>query len=170
MKKITSNLPLTVLAFDNLTQASQLQKALVKLQGQSVHNFQDAVVVTRNAAGKVKVHSAINAVTGSAAAGSVAGLALGAIFLLGFPGSVVGAGAGVVVGVLKNLGIKDRFRKELGDALKPGTSALALIGTAQLDKLREKIGPLLKGATLLQTTVNAERQAEIRKLLESNEN
>jgi uncharacterized membrane protein len=167
MKTKTSILPLTVLAFDNPTQAAQLQQALIKLQGESVHNFQDAVVVTRNAAGKVKVHSAINAVTGSAVAGSVAGLALGAIFLLGFPGSVVGAGAGAVVGVLKNLGIRDRFRKELGYALKPGTSALAVIGTAQLDKLKERIGPLLKGCTLLQTTVNPGREAEIRKLLEN---
>ena len=167
MKTKTSNLPLTVLAFDNPTQAFQLQKALVKLQGESVHNFEDAVVVTRSAKGRVKVHSAINAVTGSAAAGSVAGLCLGMIFLVGFPASVVGAGAGAVVGAFKNLGIKDRFRKELGEALKPGTSALAVIGTAQLDKLKERIGPLLKGATLLQTTVNPERQAEIRKLLES---
>jgi uncharacterized membrane protein len=167
MKAKTSTLPLTVLAFDNPTQASQLQEALVKLQGESVHNFQDAVVVTRNAAGKVKVHSAINAVTGSAVAGSVAGLALGAIFLLGFPGSVVGAGAGAIVGALKNLGIKDRFRKELGEALKPGTSALAVIGAAQLDQLKERIGPLLKGCTLLQTTVNPEREAEIRRLLEN---
>ena len=163
----TNTLPLTVLAFDNPTQAFQLQKALVKLQGESVHNFEDAVVVTRSAKGRVKVHSAINAVTGSAAAGSVAGLCLGMIFLVGFPASVVGAGAGAIVGALKNLGIKDRFRKELGEALKPGTSALAVIGTAQLDKLKERIGPLLKGCTLLQTTVNPEREAEIRKLLES---
>ena len=62
---------------------------------------------------------------------------------------------------------KDVEPKELGEALKPGTSALAVIGTAQLEKLKERIGPLLKGATLLQTTVNPERQAEIRKLLES---
>jgi uncharacterized membrane protein len=167
MKTKTSILPLTVLAFDNLTQAFQLQKALVKLQGESVHSFQDAVVVTCNAKGKVKVHSAINAVTGSVAAGSMAGLCLGMICLLGFAGSVVGAGAGAIVGALKNLGVKDRFRKELGEALKPGTSALAVTGSADLDKLREKIGPLLKGATLLQTTVNPEREAEIRKLLES---
>jgi uncharacterized membrane protein len=167
MKTETSILPLTVVAFDNPTQASQLQKALLKLQGESVHNFEDAVVVTRNAAGKVKVHSAINAVTGCAVAGSVAGLTLGAIFLLGFPGSVVGAGAGALVGALKNLGIKDRFRKELGEALKPGTSALAVIGTAQLDKLKERVGPLLKGCTLLKTTVNPAREAEIRKLLDN---
>jgi uncharacterized membrane protein len=163
----TSNLPLTVLAFDNLKQASQLQEALIELQGKSLHNFQDAVVVTRSARGKVKVHSAINAVTGSAVAGSVAGLCLGMIFLVGFPASVVGAGAGAIVGAFKNLGINARFRKELGEALKPGSSALAVIGTADLDKLKTRIGPLLKGATLLQTTVNPERETEIRKFLET---
>jgi len=51
VKTKTSILPLTVLAFDNPTQAFQLQQALIKLQGESVHNFQDAVVVTRNAKG-----------------------------------------------------------------------------------------------------------------------
>ena len=162
-----NTLPLTVLAFDNPTQASRLQDALVKLQGQSVHNFQDAVVVTCNAKGKVKVHSAINAVTGSAVAGSIAGFCMGTIFLVGFPASVVGAGAGAIVGAFKNLGIKDRFRKELGEALRPGTSALALIGTADLDKLKTRIASLLKGCTLLQTTVNPEREAEIRKFLET---
>jgi len=167
MKTKTSILPLTVLAFDNPTQAAQLQKALVKLQGESVHNFQDAVVVTRSTKGKVKVHSAINVVTGSAIAGSVAGLCLGMIFLVGFPASVVGAGAGAIVGAFKNLGIKDRFRKDLGEVLKPGTSALAVIGSADLDKLKTRLGPLLKGCTLLQATVNPEREAEIRKLLEN---
>ena len=167
MKTKTSNLPLTVLAFDNPKQASQLQEALIKLQGESVHKFQDAVVVTRNTRGKVKVHSAINAVTGSAVAGSVAGLCLGMIFLVGFPASVVSAGAGAIVGALKNLGIKDRFRTELGEALRPGTSALAVIGTADIDQLKARIGPLLKGCTLLQTSVNPERETEIRKLLES---
>jgi uncharacterized membrane protein len=162
-----NTLPLTVLAFDNPTQAFQLQEALVKLQGESVHEFQDAVVVTCNAAGKVKVHSAIDAVTGSASAGSVAGLVVGLIFMAPWAGSAVGAGAGAIVGALNNLGVKDRFRKELGEALKPGTSALAVIGTAQLDKLRTRIGPLLKGCTLLQTTVNPEREAEIRRLLEN---
>jgi hypothetical protein len=44
---------------------------------------------------------------------------------------------------------------------------LAVIGTADLDKLKIRIGPLLKGSTLLQTTVNPERKAEIRKLLEN---
>ena len=167
MKKKTGTLPLTVLAFDNPTQALQLQKALVKLQGESVHNFQDAVVVTCNAKGKVKVHSAMNAVTGSVAAGSMAGLVVGLIFLVPWAGSAAGAGAGAIVGALSNLGVKDRFRKEVGEALKPGTSALAVIGTAQLDKLKQRLGPLLKGCTLLQTTVNPEREAEIRKLLEN---
>jgi uncharacterized membrane protein len=167
MKTKTSILPLTVIAFDNPTQAFQLQKALVNLEGESVYDFQDAVVVTRNAAGKVKLHQTRNPVPGFAAAGSLSGLILGTLFLLGFPGSVVGLGVGALVGKLLDVGVDDRFMKDLGATLKPGTSALAFLGTAQLDKLKERIGPLLKGSTLLQTTVNPEREAEIRKLLAS---
>jgi uncharacterized membrane protein len=163
----TSILPLTVLVFDSPTQAFQLQAAVMKLEGQSMLNLGDVVAVTRDATGKVKLHQSMSAVPGCAAAGSVSGLILGTIFLLGFPGSVVGLGIGALVGKLLDVGVDDRFLKDLGATLKPGTSALAFLGTAQLDRLREKVGPLLKGSTLLQTTVNTEREAEIRKLLES---
>jgi len=160
---------LTVLSFNNPTQAFQLQEALVKLQGESLFNLSDAVVITRDDAGKVKLHQSLGAaVGGSAAAGSVAGLILGAIFMNPWVGSAVGSGVGAIAGALTDLGTDDRFMKELGATFKPGTSALAMLGSKlQLDAFAERVGPLLKGATLLQTTVKKERAAEIRKLLES---
>ncbi len=159
---------LTVLAFDNATRAFELRDALVKLQGESLFDLADAVVVSRDVAGKVQLHPAASLVAGCASAGSVAGLIVGAIFMLPGVGSAVGAGIGAIVGALSNLGVDDRFVKDLGATLTPGTSALALLGSqAKLDDLGERVGPLLKGCTLLRTTVNTERQAEIRKLLES---
>lgn len=160
---------LTVLAFDNPTQAFQLQEALVNLQGEALFNLSDAVVITRDDAGKVKLHQSLGAsVGGCASAGSAVGLVLGAIFMNPWLASAVGSGVGAVVGALTDLGIDDRFMKELGATIKPGTSALAMLGSKmQLDAFAERVGPLLKGTTLLQTTVNTEREAEIRKLLEN---
>jgi len=159
---------LTVLSFNNPTQAFQLQEALLKLQGESLFNLSDAVVITRDDAGKVKLHQSLGAaVGGSAAAGSVAGLILGAIFMNPWVGSAVGSGVGAIAGALTDLGIDDRFMKELGANIKPGNSALAILGSKlQLDAFAERVGPLLKGVTLLQTTVDTKREAEIRKLLE----
>ena len=160
---------LTVLAFPNASQALQLQEAMVRLQGESLFELSDAVVVTRNAGGKVKIHQSVGAaVAGCASAGSMAGLIVGAIFTLPWVGSAVGAGLGAIVGALSDLGINDRFMKDLGTTLVPGTSALFLLGSgAQLEALRGRIGPLLKDCTLMQTTVNTAREAEIRQLLEN---
>ena len=158
---------LTVIAFGNATQAFQLRDALVNLQGQGLFDLADAVVVTRDAAGKVELHQSQSAVAGCASAGSVVGLILGLVFMLPWVGSAVGAGVGAIVGALSDLGVDERFTKDLGATLTPGTSALALLGSkAKLDQLGERLGPLLRGCTLLHTNVNTEREAEIRKLLE----
>jgi uncharacterized membrane protein len=159
---------LTVLAFSNTTQAFQLRDALVDLQGESLFDLKDAVVVTRDATGKVQLHQSVRAVAGCASAGSVAGLIVGAIFMLPWAGSAVGAGVGAIVGALSDLGIEDRFIKDVGATLTPGTSALFLLGKkGQIDKLGKRVGPLLRGCTLLHTSVNTEREAEIRNLLEN---
>ena len=160
---------LTVLAFGNATQAFELRDALVKLQGEKWFELVEAVVVTRDAGGKVKLHQpVIQDVAGCATMGSLVGMILGAIFMVPWAGSAVGTGVGAIVGALANLGIDDRFMKDLGTTLKPGTSALALLGSkAQLDKLGERLGALLKGSTLLSTSVDTEREAEIRKLLQN---
>lgn len=159
---------LTVLTFPTSTQALQLQEAMVRLQGESLFELSDAVVVTRDASGKVKIHQSLGAaVAGCVSAGSMAGLIVGAIFAVPWAGSALGAGAGAIVGALSDLGINDRFMKDLGTTLVPGTSALFLLGSgAQLEALRGRIGPLLKDCTLMQTTVNTAREAEIRQLLE----
>lgn len=157
-----------VFAFPNATQAFDLRQALISLQGESLIKLTDAVVVTRDTQGKVTLHQAIAAVRGSAAAGSVIGLIVGLCFLQPWVGSVAGAGLGAIVGGLLELGIDDKFMKELGETIHPGTAALFLLGSdAQLEKLSQRIGPLLKGCTILKTTVNSEREAEVRKLLES---
>jgi len=158
---------LNVLAFHNPTQAFELRDALEKLQGQSLFDLTDAVVVTRNAEGKVQLHPSANPVTGYASAGSVAGLIVGAIFALPWAGSAAGAGIGAIVGALSDLGIDKRFMEDLGATLSPGTSALFLLGTkAQLDELGKRIGPLLKNCTILHTTVDSEREAQIRQWLD----
>jgi len=159
---------LHVLSFDNATQAFDLRDALTNLQGKSLFSLADAVVVTRDAAGKVKLHQSEAKVTGCASAGSVVGLIVGLGFLQPWVGSLAGAGVGATIGALLDLGINDQFMKDLGATLKPGTSALFLLGNqAQLGKLGDELGPLLRGCTILHTTVNPEREAEIRKLLEN---
>ena len=159
---------LNVLAFTNESQAFLVRDALVKLEHESLCEIIDAVVVTRDAAGKVKLHQSVGGKAAFAAAGSIAGMIVGALVLSPLFGIVVGTASGAAIGALVDLGISDSFMKDLGATLKPGTSALCLLGSkARLDELANRLGPLLRGCTILQTTVNKDREDEIRKILEA---
>lgn len=158
---------LNVLAFPNEAQAFQVRDALVKLEHESLFELVDAVVVTRDSKGKVKLHQSVSGTAAFTAAGSVAGMIVGAIFLQPWFGSVVGLASGAILGALRDLGINDQFMKDLGATITPGTSALCLLGSkAQLDQLGQRLGPLLKGCTILQTSVTKDREEEIRKMLD----
>lgn len=163
---------LNVIAFDSGSQAVVLREALLNLQGESLFHLDELVVVTRDEAGQVQLHdSAADHATGGAVLGSLVGAIVGAMFLVPGLGTAVGAGVGAVLTSLADLGIEDGFMKELGSTMKPGTSALFMLGKeGQLDELGRRLGPLLKGGALLHTTVNTEREAEIRKLLHNQGN
>lgn len=155
-----------VLTFTNQTQAFQLQDAIIKCGDESLIELADSLVVTCDAAGKVKVYKSADLVYGSASAGTVVGFIVGLIFLQPWVGSVVGLGAGAVLGALSDLGIDAEFVRKVGATLTPGTSALFMLGrNGQLDKLREQIAPLFTGCTILQSTVTKAREDEVRRML-----
>jgi len=157
-----------VLAFPDDQGAFEAQKAFKKLSRESLLELREAVVVTRNVAGKVKLHQSEGVSTSLTSAGTVLGLIVGVVFMVPGVGSAVGAGVGAAVGAALDLGLDDDFLKEIGQTIQPGTSALFLLGNnVQLDKVGERLGSLLKGCTLLKTNVNVEREAEVRKMLDS---
>jgi len=51
---------LIVIEFDDVADAFQMRAALARMQQQYLIEMEDAVVVTRDAAGKVQLHQAIN--------------------------------------------------------------------------------------------------------------
>ncbi len=78
---------------------------------------------------------------------------------------IVGAGAGALGGKLSDVGISDKFMKELGESLTPETSALfVLVRKATPDKVLEG----LKGfkGKLIQTSLTKDKEEELRKVLE----
>jgi uncharacterized membrane protein len=155
-----------VLACRDATQAFGLRDALLKCQDESLIRVAEAVVVTRDASGAVKAHQSADAVLGLASAGSVVGVIVGLLFAQPWIASAVGLGAGALLGALARLGISEQFAKQLGASLAPGTAALFLLGSGgQLDRLRERLGPLLEDCTILQTTVTQEREDEVLRLL-----
>ena len=89
---------LVVIAFEKEHKAFELRAELVKLQKEYLIKMEDAVVVTKDNEGKVKLHQAVNLTAAGAVGGTFWGALIGLIFLNPLVGAAVGAGAGALSG------------------------------------------------------------------------
>jgi uncharacterized membrane protein len=158
---------LIVIGFDNEADAFGMRAALVKLQSQYLIEMEDAVVVTRDAKGKVQLHQALNLAATGAVSGAFWGTLVGLLFLNPLLGAAVGAGAGAVSGSLTDLGISDKFMKDLGTAFQPGSSALfVLVKKSTPDKVLEALKPYAGKGKVLQTSLTKDKEEELKKFIE----
>lgn len=147
---------LVVLGFDGHTTAELVMQQLHTLEESGDITLEDAVIATRPPLGETR---SINYGQGSPGQPSVvpsephgdeivikqmhsktgkftrrgAGVGLVAGLLLGGPigGALAGATIGAIGSKLKDYGIDDSFIKEASQALKPDSSAIFLLGTAE---------------------------------------
>ncbi|MBW1996839.1 MAG: DUF1269 domain-containing protein [Deltaproteobacteria bacterium] len=156
---------LVVIGFEDEHKAFELRAELAKLQKEYLIDMEDVVVVTKDDKGKLKLHQAVNLTAAGAVGGTFWGMLIGLIFLNPLLGVAVGAGVGALSGKLSDIGITDKFMKELGETLRPGTSALfVLVRKATPDKVLEA----LKGfkGKVLKTSLTKDKEEELRKVLE----
>src|SRR5215831_5526538 len=140
---------LVVIEYDDMYKAEETRLLLRKLQKDYLIDLEDAVVAVKDAQGKVKLQQAVNLTAMGAVSGGFWGSLIGLIFLNPLLGLAVGAGAGAVSGALTDVGINDKFMKELASGLKPGSSALfVLVRNSTPDKVLDEVkgtgGKILK--------------------------
>jgi uncharacterized membrane protein len=154
---------LIVLGFKNEADAFEMRAALARLQAQYLIEMEDAVVVTHEANGKVKLHQPVNLAAAGAVSGTFWGALIGLLFLNPILGAAIGAGSGALSGALSDIGIEDRFMKDLGATLTPGTSALfVLVRKSTPDKVLEGLKPFIGKATVLRTSLTKDKEEELR--------
>src|SRR5262245_65039446 len=117
---------LVVIEYDDQYKAEEMRLRLRKMQKEYLVDLEDAVVAVKDDKGKIKLHQAVNLTGLGAVSGGFWGALIGLIFLNPLLGMALGATAGAVSGALRDVGIDDRFMKELVDGLPAGTSALFL--------------------------------------------
>jgi len=155
---------LVVIAFEEEHKAFELRAELVKLQKEDLIKMEDAVVVTKDPEGKVKLHQAVNLTAAGAVGGTFWGALIGLIFLNPLVGAAVGAGAGALSGKMADIGIDDKFMKAIGENFQPNTSALCvLVKEATPDKVMEKLRGF--GGKILQTSLSKEDEAKLQQVL-----
>ena len=155
---------LAVIAFEEEHKAFELRAELMKLQKEYLIKMEDAVVVTKDPKGDVKLHQAVNLTAAGAVGGGFWGALIGLIFLNPLVGAAVGAGAGALSGKLADIGIEDKFMKELGASFQPGTSALfVLVKEATRDKILARLKGF--GGKVLQTSLSKDDEESLQKAL-----
>jgi uncharacterized membrane protein len=157
---------LVVIDYESEVKAEEVRLALLKLQQEYLIDLADAVVVVRDAKGKVKLRQLYNLTAAGAVSGGFWGALIGLLFLNPLFGFAIGAAAGAVSGALRDVGIDDNFMKSLGETLKPGTAALfVLIRQMTPDKVIAEIQKF--GGTLIKTNLCNENEAKLREALAS---
>jgi uncharacterized membrane protein len=152
---------LVVVAFDNATGADEVRDAMVQMQKEHIVTLEDAAVVVRKRDGKVKIKQATNLVGAGAFGGAFWGMLIGLLFLVPWLGLAVGAAAGALGGKFTDIGVDDKFIKEVGNTIQPGHSALfLLIREATPDRLLDELKPY-KG-TVLKTSLSKENEAALK--------
>jgi len=159
---------LVVLAFDTETGAGEMRDDLLRLQKQKIIELEDAAVVVRKQDGKVKVKQAVSLVGEGALGGAFWGLLIGIIFWMPWLGLALGALGGALGGSLTDVGIDDKFIKEVGETIEPGHSALfLLVRQATPDKLAHELEKF--DAKVLQTSLSTEDEAKLKALFAADE-
>ena len=152
---------LFVLAFKDATGAEKLRDELVTLQKQHLITLDDAAVVVRKEDGKVKVKQAVSLVGAGALGGAFWGMLIGLLFWAPWLGLAIGAASGAVAGGLSDVGVDDKFIKEVGSTIEPGHSALFLLVREMTeDKVLEAIKPFQP--TVLRTSLSNEDEAKLK--------
>ena len=150
--------------YDDPHKAEEVRLTMIKLQREYLIDLEDAVVAVKNEEGKIKLHQAVNLTAAGAVSGGFWGSLIGVLFLNPLLGAAVGASAGAVSGALSDIGIDDKFMKNLADGLKPNTSVLfVLVRKATPDKVVAEIKKF--GGTVLQTSLSHEDETKLQAAL-----
>jgi len=118
---------LLVIAYDTEAQAEEARTRLFALQREYLIELSDAVVAIKRDDGSVKLNQVFQPVVAGATGGALWGSLIGLLFLNPLAGAAIGAASGALSGKLTDLGINDKFMKEVASSLESGKAALFLL-------------------------------------------
>ena len=155
---------LVVIEYDDQFKAEEVRLSLMKMQKDYLIDLEDAVVAVKDQKGKVRLHQAVNVTAAGAVSGGFWGALVGMLFLNPLLGMAVGASAGAVSGALTDVGIDDKFMKELAANMKPGSSTLfVLVRKATPDKVLDELKG--SGGKVLRTSLSHDDEARLQAAL-----
>jgi uncharacterized membrane protein len=153
---------LVALAFDNEDGAERLRDRLLGLQREHLISLSDAAIVKRGMDGKVKVKQATSLVGAGAMGGGFWGMLIGLLFFAPWLGLAVGAVTGALAGKFTDIGVDDRFIKDVGATIQPGNSALfLLVEDVTPDRVMEELKQF-SNVKVIRTSLSREQEQRLR--------
>ena len=142
--------------------ANQVLAELRTLNTEHSLHLADAVLVTRDEEGKVKIHSEDSPVVSGAVGGALWGGLIGLLFLQPLLGAAIGAATGgVTAAVTEDDDENSAFITKLGHRLQPGGAAVIAV---IIDATEEKVLPRIAhfGGDLLHTSLTLAEEQRLR--------
>jgi uncharacterized membrane protein len=152
---------LIVIAYPDRQTAFTARDKLGELTKMNLVKLEDVVVVERADDGKPKIHQANNLGAAGALSGSFWGLLIGMIFWMPWLGLAVGALSGFLGGRAADIGVDDKFIKEVGEKIEPNTSALFML---VIESTPDRFMDAMKefGGEVIQTSLSLDDEAKLR--------
>jgi len=155
---------LVVIAFPNEAKAEEVRQKLLAMQKEYLIELGDAVIAIKDDQGRIKLNQLLNTTAVGAVSGSFWGSLIGLIFLMPLTGAAIGAASGAISGKLTDIGINDKWMKDVAAAIQPETAALfLLIRKLTADKVLE--GLKGEGGTVMKTSLDYTKEAALQEAL-----
>jgi len=155
---------LVVIAFPTEARAEEIRDKILGMQKEYLIDLADAVVAVKREDGQIKLNQMVNTTAMGAASGTMWGAIIGMIFLMPLAGAALGAASGAIGGALTDIGINDKFMKDVAGAIAPGQAALfLLIRKVTADKVLEGLSGI--GGTVLRTSFDHTKEEALRAAL-----
>jgi len=160
---------LTVLKFPTAGGADEMLGVLEGLQKQQLIAVQDAAIVTWPAGKKKPKTRQLHSLAGiGALQGAFWGMLFGLLFFVPILGLAVGAGMGALFGSFADIGIDDKFIKQVQSNVTEGTSALFLMSSGAV---ADKVATAVQGMTfeIITTNLSKEEEEKLRAVFSADE-
>lgn len=155
---------LIAVVFPSEEKAEEVRQKVLAMQQDYLIEIGDAAIAVKTDKG-VKLNQLMNTTAAGAAGGSFWGLLIGILFMNPLVGVAAGAGAGALAGALTDVGINDKFMKNLAtDDIQPGEAVLfVLVKKVTGDKVLDRLKGV--GGRILQTSLDHTREERLREAL-----
>jgi len=162
MERIMSDL--VVIEFPSEAKAEEVRQKLLDMQKDYLIELGDAAIAVKQPNGRIKLNQLYSTTAAGAVGGTLWGTLIGMIFLMPLVGAALGAAGGAIGGALSDVGINDRFMKEVAASIDAGNAALfILIRKVTADKVLAGLKGI--GGKVLRTSFDHTKEEALRAAL-----